>query len=240
MKINVLGISASPRRGNSFYLLDKTFKNFEEGNGSDDILTKIISFQGKKIEPCISCFKCWDKKVGKCILKDDFQDIMDLWLSADVVIYSVPVYHVSISGQLKCFFDRLGNSIYNFYPKTSNKHLKVIGCIAQGMHLHSGQELAIQTVIMHSVLMNCIPISGDGWQSYTGVAGWTDNKNNYNALKELDEKGEVVTKAALEASDSLLTRAVTMAKIIKTGGSILKDELKAEPRYMPFLQRIDD
>ena len=30
---------------------------------------------------------------------------------ADAHLYSVPVYHVGIPGQVKCFIDRLGNTI---------------------------------------------------------------------------------------------------------------------------------
>ena len=38
------------------------------------------------------------------------------------------------------------------------------------MASESGQEWALHELVIHSMLMNCIPISGD---AYFGVGGWT-------------------------------------------------------------------
>ena len=35
---------------------------------------------------------------GTCLMRDDFAPLQEKWLAADVVIYSVPVYHMGIPG----------------------------------------------------------------------------------------------------------------------------------------------
>ncbi|HCJ56657.1 MAG TPA: hypothetical protein DHV55_04330, partial [Clostridiaceae bacterium] len=163
--------------------------------------------------------KCVENK-GQCILKDDFEDLRQLWINADVVIYSFPVYHLSVPGQLKCFIDRLGNAFYGYYEVSSMRHMKVIGALCQGMHFFGGQELATSFILQHSVLLNSIPIAGDGWHSYIGAEGWTNNKTDRNALEQLHDSEDMYTNITLTAAKSVIKRAVEMAAIIKAGASI--------------------
>jgi multimeric flavodoxin WrbA len=108
-KVRLLGISASPRKlGNSRYLLERSLEAAEQA-APDRVRSELYSLAGKQIAPCISCFRCRD--LGDCAIADDFQDLRDKWAEADAIIYSVPVYHMGIPGQLKCFIDRLGNTL---------------------------------------------------------------------------------------------------------------------------------
>lgn len=233
--IDVLGICASPRSGNSKYLLKTALS--EAQKLPFEIDTSIIELRGKKIQPCIACFKCLETQ-GVCILKDDFEEIKSKWLDADVIIYSVPVYHLSIPGQLKCFIDRLGQSLNGYYDVRSVRHLKVVGNIAQGTHLFGGQEIAIANLILHEVLTNCVPIAGDGWESYIGAAGWTLNQRQRDAIEKLHESNDNDMSITVRAANSLVQRAIETAAIIKMGGLKLNDSLKGDPRYRPFLERI--
>lgn len=237
MKINLLGISASPRKANSYYMLEKALEKYRDSQS--DVNIEVYSFQGKKILPCTSCYRCWEENSnGRCILNDDFGLLKDMWIKSDVVIYSVPVYHLSIPAQLKAFWDRLGNSLYKTFHKPSCRHLKTIGCITQGMHLHSGQELTIQSVIMHAVLLNCIPVSGDGWQSYTGASAWTLLNEKADALQNAYQNPDVVNSNAMIAAESVVARAITIAEIIKNGGMKMQKELIKDPRFQPFISRL--
>jgi multimeric flavodoxin WrbA len=234
-KIKLLGISGSPRRGNSDYLLNKALEDRDDIDFA--LETTIYSLAGKKIQPCIGCFKCGENK-GQCILKDDFEDLRQLWINSDVVIYSFPVYHLSIPGQLKCFIDRLGNAFYGYYEVSSMRHMKVIGALCQGMHYFGGQELAVSFILQHSVLLNSIPIAGDGWHSYIGAEGWTNNNTNRNALEQLCNSGDMDAGITLTAAKSVIKRAVEVAAIIKAGVSTHEDKLKKDIRYIPYLERM--
>lgn len=237
-KIHVLGICGSPRKGNCQYLLKEALKAASEVNPAW-VETETYSFRGKKFSPCIACFKCAEKKhLGECAIRDAFQELRDRWIRSDVIIYSVPVYHLSIPGQVKCFIDRLGNSINRYFEVRSPRFLKVIGAIAQGMHFAAGQEFAINFLIQHAVLKNCIPISGDGWQSYLGAAGWTLGQRQKDAIQRQCENKDLDAEVAVHASRSLGKRAVELALIIQQGGASLKEFLSEDPCYGPFLRRL--
>ena len=234
-KVKLLGISASPRKGNSQYLLEKALECVPELPIPIEI--NKYSFSGKKIGACIGCLKCYENG-GQCIIKDDFEEIRQMWIASDAVIYSVPVYVVGIPGQLKSLLDRLHNSFYGYYEVPSMRHLKVIGCIAQGGCMYGGQDLAIQNIILHAALINSVAISPDG--SYIGAGGWTGQKSDKNAFRDRDNDGFDDAKTTIKVSQSVVRRVVETAAIIKMGAIALKDVIKNDIRYGPYLKRITE
>ena len=80
---NVIVISASLRAGsNSDRLADK----FIEGARVAGHEVEKISLAGKDIKFCKGCLAC--QKLGKCVIKDDVNDIMPKVLNADVVCWA--------------------------------------------------------------------------------------------------------------------------------------------------------
>ena len=235
--LTVLGINGSPREGNSLFLLQEALQAAEEVKPAR-VRVEEYSFRGKKFNPCVGCFQCVEEEhLGECVIRDDFQRLRDLWLKADVILYSVPVYHVGIPGQLKCFIDRLGNTINRYYRLASPRFLKVIGAIAQGTHFAAGQELAVTSILHHAVLKNCLPVSGDGWESYLGACGWTRNDRSREALKKLHEAGEPDAVVAVKSARSLGRRATELGIILRAGAKQTADLLKKDPSYRPFLNK---
>jgi multimeric flavodoxin WrbA len=240
--IKVLGINGSPRKGNSQYLLEKALAAAGQV-APGEVEVDLYSIRGKKYGPCISCFKCGELS-GECIIKDDFQELREKWVLADVIIYSVPVYHMGIPAQLKAFIDRLGNSLFGRYaelfPGESKlpKSLKVIGSIAQGAHLFSGQEHAITDLINHAIIMGCIPVSGDLWEAYIGAGAWTYNEIERNVLEQREGDGSLDTRVALRGAESIGRRATELAFILKAGGQANAGRLGKDPIYQPFLHRV--
>ena len=102
----VIVISTSLRRGsNSDMLADK----FVEGALSAGNDVEKISLVGKDIQFCKGCFAC--QKLGRCVIKDDVNDIMAKVLTADVVCWATPIYYYEMSGQMKTLIDRM-NAMY--------------------------------------------------------------------------------------------------------------------------------
>jgi multimeric flavodoxin WrbA len=198
--------------------------------------TELYSFAGKEIAPCISCFRCMD--AGDCTIEDDFQELRDKWVAADAVIYSVPVYHMGIPGQLKCFIDRLGNSLLSFYGGVLSRNLKTVGVVVQGSHIFAGQEQVMTALLNHAVLMSCVPVAGDLWQSYLGAAGWTRDQSRKDSLRRLYDEGEADAEIAVIAADGLGKRVVQMALVIKSGGLIHREMLEEDGSYTVFLSRL--
>jgi len=234
--IRLLGICGSPRKtGNSRFLLERAVAAAKE-TAPDAVEIEVYTFAGKEIAPCISCFRCVE--AGDCTTEDDFQELRDKWVAADAIIYSVPVYHMGIPGQLKCFIDRLGNSLYSYYGGVISRNLKTVGVAVQGSHIFAGQEQVMTTLINHAVLMSCVPVSGDPWQSYIGAAGWTRNESRKDGLRRLFDEGEADAKIAVSAAESLGNRVVQMTLVIKAGGASCHDMLAEDGTYPAFLSRL--
>ncbi len=235
-KVKLLGISASPRKsGNSRYLLERALKAAEQ-TAPDGVRSELYSFAGKKIAPCISCFRCTE--LGDCAIEDDFQGLRDKWAEADAIIYSAPVYHIGIPGQLKCFIDRLGNTLYHYYGGQVSRSLKSVGVVVQGSHLFAGQEQVITTLISHAVLLSCVPVAGDPWPSYLGAAGWTRNEMRKDSMRQLHEEGEADALVSVAAAESLGKRVVQMALLLRAGGEASRDMLRGDGGYDAFLGRL--
>ena len=244
--IKVLGICASPRNGNSKYLLEEALKAVVQ-TGKDwnrDISTEYYSIRGKKFGGCIACGAC--QKDGSCVIKDDFQELAEKFMEADVVIYSIPVYHMGMPAQLKAFIDRLGNSMFGrckkLFPdaelKFAPRNMKTITCIAQGVHAFSGQEHTMTQIMNHSMLMGSLYITGDKWESYIGAGGWTSNDISCSALEKQNAEGLYDAKVALNSVRSTARRATEVAIILREGARICKTDMERENVYLPLLSRI--
>jgi multimeric flavodoxin WrbA len=235
-RIRLAAICGSPRKGgNSAFLLEHAVRGAEESLGGL-VDTTVYSLAGKSIAPCDACNRC--ARLGDCRTEDDFQELRNLWTGADAVIYSVPVYHYSIPAQLKCFIDRLGNSLDSFYGGRIVKDLKVIGAIAQGAHLFSGQEHAIAELVNHALSMGCVPMSGDCWESYVGAGGWTRASARKDSLKKLYADGHEEARVAVEAASTLGRRVAQVALLLKAGGNHHRELLEADGGYSVFLERL--
>ncbi len=102
----VIVISTSLRLGsNSDMLADK----FIEGALAAGNNVEKISLIGKNIQFCRGCFGC--AKLGRCVIKDDVNGIMEKVMQADVVVWVTPIYYYEMSGQMKTLIDRM-NAMY--------------------------------------------------------------------------------------------------------------------------------
>ncbi len=70
----------------------------------DDL--RVINTSSLKIGTCLGCFDCWVKTPGKCITKDDMDEILRKTILSDIVIYITDVLVGHISGKLKLIHDR--------------------------------------------------------------------------------------------------------------------------------------
>lgn len=233
--IRLLGISGSPREGgNSTFLMDQALKAADSFEGVR-VEVEEIDFSAKKMSPCVACYGCIDAK-GECVIKDDFQAMRDEWLNADAILYSIPVFVMTLPGQLKCFFDRLANSLI-FNEEVSRKKLKVVGTVAQGMHFAAGQEGVIREIANISMLLGCLPLAGE---SYNGVRGWTYEKLSRSTYKKRLDAGDELTKRLIEEAQGLVTDLLTVALVIRSGARACRDVLEKRPDYASFLQRLEE
>lgn len=215
----ILGIAGSPRTGNTEILVREALAGAEQVPG---IQTQWFSFDRREFRPCAA--RCWKycAREGNCCYEDDFQEFFDLWLAADGILFGVPVYHMSVPAQVKAAIDRLGNVLAARYGNDMPRFSKVCAALTQGMDAFGGQELAIQFLLAHFVLMNCIAISGDLLGSYIGAAGVAPGI-------ELDAiRGN---KQALSVARNVGLRVAEMSRIVKAGLEVLGEQLPEHYRF---------
>lgn len=162
----IVGISGSPRKKATEYVLNKALTDLEEKSFE----TEMFSIRGKKIAPCLHCDYCLKKK--ECINKDDMFEVYDLFRKADGFIMASPMYNGSISAQIKAIMDRcraLG-------AEYRDMHKGKIGMsIAVGGDRAGGQELAIQQINTFYILSGIIPVSGGPFGANLGASFWSQD-----------------------------------------------------------------
>lgn len=239
-KIKVLGISASPRKkGNSEYLLDLALEEAAK-TAPGLVETEVYSIAGKKYSGCTSCFYCVGSK-GVCALreKDDTQEALDKWMAADVVIYSLPVYHMGIPAQLKAIIDRLGMYLMTSNELKVSRTMKAVGCIAQGDCLFSGQEAAIMQIMHHAMVAGCVYVPGASPECYIGCGGWTMRELDKDFIQRKSEEGRMEQVFTTTGAASVGKMCVQTAQIIRAGVEANQEQLKKDSPYEFLLKHME-
>lgn len=173
----ILGISGSPRKQATEYVLGEALKMLE----SKGIQTKLFSAHGKNISPCKHCDYCL--KNAECIIKDDMHQLYPLIKEAKGFVIATPVYNGSLSAQTKIIIDRTRASLAAD-PKAL-RH-KVGMAIAIGGDRMGGQEIAIQQIHTFYILNGMIPVSGGFFGANLGATFWS--KDTLEGVQN-DEEG---------------------------------------------------
>lgn len=208
MGIKVLGISSSPRSGNTLIMVHEALKSAET---LGDVKTELYSFKGKKISPCIDCDRCPVSEEQLCAIRDSMDDLYPRLLKADGIIIGSPVYFGTINAQLKCMMDRcrpLGRA---------GKLLqhKVGGGITVGACRSGGQDNAIKDIVYFFMLVGIYPV-GLMKQLQIGAMGLAWRPGAIMEDKwDCRHLGRDVT--GLEEARDLGRRVAICSKVVKAG-----------------------
>lgn len=67
--------------------------------------TELILLREKNVQQCTGCDACYG--TGKpCHINDDFAQIAEKLLKADLIVLATPNYFENVSGMMKTFIDR--------------------------------------------------------------------------------------------------------------------------------------
>ncbi len=103
----VLILSSSLRSGSNSDIIAKAFERGARKAGND---VEAITLKDKKIGFCHGCLAC--QRTGKCVIKDDMDEIREKMRNADVIVFATPIYYYEMSGQMKTVLDR-SNPLFN-------------------------------------------------------------------------------------------------------------------------------
>lgn len=103
MKVTVFNGSPRGGKSNSHLIIGPLLEGAKQAGAE----TEEVFLIEKDIKHCRGCFTCWGKTPGKCSIKDDMADLIDLLLESDYAGLATPVYGMYMTGLLKDFYDRL-------------------------------------------------------------------------------------------------------------------------------------
>ena len=102
--MNILVLNGSPRpNGNTAAMVAA----FVEGAGENGHNITVVPVCQKKIAGCLACEYCHTKGEGKCVQKDDMQEVYPVLTEAEMIVLASPIYYHSITGQLQCAINRI-------------------------------------------------------------------------------------------------------------------------------------
>ncbi|MDO5292271.1 MAG: flavodoxin family protein [bacterium] len=108
--MKVYAINGSARKnGNTATLLQKALDGVKASTKNEEVEIEMINLYDLNFTGCKSCFACKmleGKSYGKCIVKDDIQELLEKLSQADALIFGSPTYFGNISGQLQSFLER--------------------------------------------------------------------------------------------------------------------------------------
>lgn len=136
----ILVLNGSPREHGNTRMLSEAFitRSIQRGN-----IVKKYNIPDLNIGGCIDCDKCFTDDVP-CVIKDDFNEIAQEIIEADVIVFSAPVYFYSLPGQMKCFLDRL-NCFYVGKKNLSGKKYAIMSsCEEKDMSSFDGLRIPIE------------------------------------------------------------------------------------------------
>ncbi|HPJ38651.1 MAG TPA: flavodoxin family protein [Spirochaetota bacterium] len=184
--MKIAGISGSPRKNGSTESIIHHCLSFFDNKGYE---TDFISLRESQIGPCIHCDFCKEKP--RCSKDEEANRVNNILSDADAIIVASPVYFGSMTGQLKCLFDKT-RPLRRDGMKLKGK---IGAAIATGGSRNGGQELTIQGIHAWMLVQGMI-IVGDN--SHFGGAVHSPFKEDATGLTTVD--------GTLEAVHSLLCR----------------------------------
>ena len=102
--MKILVLNGSPKQKSDTFRLTQAFLDGMNSEQQHDVT--IINVIEKTIAPCRGCFGCWAKMDGHCVIEDDQNAILDMYVNADLIIWSFPLYCYAMPSHLKAVLDR--------------------------------------------------------------------------------------------------------------------------------------
>ncbi len=105
-EMKVVAINGSARKdGNTSILLNTVLGEIR----NEGIETELIQLAGKSLQGCIACYKCFEKKNGKCAVeKDEMNSLIGEMADADGILLGSPTYFSDVSANIKAVIERCG------------------------------------------------------------------------------------------------------------------------------------
>lgn len=104
--MNITAFNGSPRRdGNTVRMIQHLF----EALHAEGVETEMVQVGGNQIHGCVACYKCFEKKNGRCSNETDIvNECIEKMRESDGIILGSPTYFADITPEMKALMDRTG------------------------------------------------------------------------------------------------------------------------------------
>ena len=123
--VKILAINGSHRSEKGF--TEIVLKSFLKGAQSANARCEVLYPSGKKITPCDSCGKCLFETPGTCKFRDDMESVIREMETADLIVFSCPVYFDGMPSHMKKMIERLRSTLDAAFEFRNGRtyHLKI-------------------------------------------------------------------------------------------------------------------
>lgn len=186
--MKIIALSGSPRQGGN---TDQYLQMVLDECAAQGAETELIRVFDKNIKGCRGCYGCVQAK--HCVWEDDFQGVFAKIMEADGILLGSPVYHSSVTPELKAVLDRTGfsgrwavsemkakDSAYEFNASILSGKVVAPVTVAR----RAGQNFAFAQLLLWAACNDCIVVGNTYWN--VGVAG-------KGGAKDASEDAEGVT-----------------------------------------------
>lgn len=113
--MDIVVLMGSPNRKGSTSILTEQFARGARERGHR---VQVVDAAHSRIHPCTGCVACGYE--GTCVQRDDMDNVREMILQADMLVFATPVYYYGMSAQLKTVIDRF----CAFNSSLTRKHIR--------------------------------------------------------------------------------------------------------------------
>lgn len=205
--MKILGISAGTPDGNN----DAMCKQALMGAQSAGAEVEFINLNQINIQHCTGCKACvmalFSGKGSLCVLKDDFEWLLDKIYDADGIIWSVPIFEKGATGLFHTITDRFG-------PRMDRGNVTIADRIAAE---RGGKR--IDPRFLQDKLVSYMAVGGSDWT--------TRVKCDF-AMQALTPKWTIIDSEVFEWSLDIIMNDEALAKATRIGINMAESAKKPE------------
>jgi len=194
--MKAIAINGSPRPGgNTEIMLKKVLEPLEAAGWS----TEYRQIGGKPVRGCTACFKCVEKKNGRCVIESDVvNEYLELMYAADAIILGSPTYFADVTAELKALIDRAGFVALANGGAFSGKIGAAVVAVRRGGATH------VFDTINHLFLISSMIVPGSLYWNLGIGLDKGDVLGDDEAMKNMNHLGETIAwlgKAMADAAE---------------------------------------
>ncbi|MGD9210031.1 MAG: flavodoxin family protein [Desulfobacteraceae bacterium] len=199
--MKILGISSGTKNGNNDSMCKEALMGAKE-TGAEIEFIRLLDLDIKYCIGCVSCvMSMMTGKGNRCILKDDFEWLLDKMLDADGIIFTTPVFVKGTPGIFHTIMDRFG-------PRLDRGNVIIATEIAK----KNNGPIPDQRLLKDKLV------------SYMGIGGsdWTTRVQCDHALQSMTSMWKIIDNEVFPWSKGIIMEDEKVAKAHQIGVNIAK------------------